>query len=230
MTNDIHSTGKKSAAVIEQSIMAFGVGMDPALREDIKNAYHFAFLVASKAFPEHGQTEQWFYKFREVMSNFGWLTLNQLYERERTESQSLKLGSIAFKGLTAIGQAALGNPVTDVITKLATDAIEGLGKVTEAQEIFKNNIREKKTSSVALAACVQNEAGEVFLAMTAIDSKPYDDHQLDTLFFEWESKSSSSYSGSVVLGYSSGLYDIARDDIRQRLQERTVRNVLNYEI
>jgi hypothetical protein len=230
MTASTPGSGGPSAAVIEQSLLAFGVGIDPATRTDIKNAYQFASLVATKQYPDEAETEQWFHTFVKVMRDCGWVALQRSYERERGEAQSLKLGAIAFKGIKVIGQAVLSNPMTDALMSLAADALEGLGKVTEAQELLQRNVREKKTSTVGLGACIQNEVGEVFLAMSAVNATPFDDHELNTIVFEWKSTSTELYSGNVVFVFNSDLYGSVRAHIKDTLAERTVRNVLDYDI
>ncbi|NIF25317.1 hypothetical protein F3J44_02860 [Pantoea sp. Tr-811] len=230
MTTVTPGSGNQSAAVIEQSLLAFGLGIDPAIRNDIKNAYQYASLVASRRFPNEGQTEQWFAQFIDVMRDCGWVALKRTYERERAQTQSLKLGAIAFKGMKVVGQAVLSNPLTDALAQLAADALEGLGQVTEAQDILLRNLKEKKTGTVGLGACIQNEAGEVILAMSAIDSTPFADHELNTVVFEWKSTAIELYTGSAVFAFNSDLYGSVRADIRNKLQDRAVRNVLDYDI
>ncbi len=230
MTNALQNASPQSAAVIEQSLLAFGVGMDLAVRTDIKHAFQFASLAASKAHPGDDQTEQWFDLFVRVMRDMGWVALKRSYERESSQAQSLKLGAVAFKTMKVVGQAVLSNPLTDALAQLATEALEGLGKITEAQDLLKRNLREKQVNTVGLAACMQNEAGEIILAMSAIDSKPFDDHQLHTMVFEWESQATAHYSAGVVFVFNRDMYGAVRDSIRERLEDRTVRNVLDYAI
>ncbi|MFJ4154579.1 hypothetical protein ACIPZF_07185 [Pseudomonas sp. NPDC089752] len=230
MTTEIRSSGNNTAAVIEQSLLAFGAGLDAAVRADIKNAYQFASRAASHSFSSEGETEQWFNHFIKVMHDCGWVTLMKSYEMERSQSQSLKLGAVVYKTMKVVGQAVLSNPLTDALANLAADALESLGKVNQAQEIFTRNLRERRSSTVGLGACIQNEVGEVFLAMSAIDSKPFDDHQLNNVVFEWESKSSAVYSGAVVFVFNRFIYDVVRDHIRQRLTDSAVSNILDYDI
>jgi len=230
MTTALQNTSSRSAAVIEQSLLAFGVGMEPAVRADIKHAYQFASLAASKAHPGDDQAEQWFNLFVKVMRDMGWVALKRSYERESSQSQSLKLGAVAFKTMKVVGQAVLSNPLTDALAQLASEALEGLGKITEAQDLLKRNLKEKQVNTVGLGACVQNEAGEIILAMSAIDTKPFDEHQLHTMVFEWESKATVHYSAGVVFVFNRELYGAVRDSIRERLEDRAVRNVLDYAI
>nr|WP_280042942.1 hypothetical protein [Pseudomonas sp. Hg5Tf]MDH2560103.1 hypothetical protein [Pseudomonas sp. Hg5Tf] len=71
-TTEILSTN--TAAVLEQSLMAFGAGMSVQSRTDVKNSYQFASLVASKLYDQEGQGEAWFKQFLKVMQDCGWVT------------------------------------------------------------------------------------------------------------------------------------------------------------
>ncbi|WP_145190148.1 MULTISPECIES: hypothetical protein [unclassified Pseudomonas] len=230
MTIDTTSAANKSAAVIDQSILAFGVGLDPDVRSDIKNVYQFASRVASKRYSQEGQTEAWFNQFIETMRDCGWVTLQRAYERESSQSQSLKLGAIMFKGIKVVGQAVLSNPLTDALAQLASDALEGLGKVTEAQDIFQRNLKERKASTVGLGACIQNDAGEIFLAVSAVDTTPFDDNNLNTVLFEWKSSASALYTGKALFVFNRDLYDTVRATIRDKLTQNTISKVLDYDI
>ncbi|MBK4998650.1 hypothetical protein IAE37_000926 [Pseudomonas sp. S31] len=229
MTENI-SSNRNSAAVIEQSLMAFGAGIEVGVRADIKHAFHFATLAASKQYPDQGQTEQWFKLFLQVMQDCGWVTLSRSYERESSASQSLKLGAVAYKSIKVIGQAVFSNPISDALAELAAKALEALGEVTEAQDILKRNMRERQISTVGLGACVQNASGEVLLVISAVDAKPLDDHELDTVAFEWKSTAAQMYTGSAVLVFHREVFDTLRETIAERVGERARRNVLDYEI
>ncbi|MCT8164753.1 MULTISPECIES: hypothetical protein [unclassified Pseudomonas] len=231
MTTDIiEKSDRPSAVVIEQILLGFGSGIELAALSDIQYAVHFASLGATKMFPGKHQTEEWFGKFSSVMRDVGWVPLQRSYEYETSSSQSLKLGAVAYKGLKVVGEAALSNPATDALMELASKALEGLGKVTEAQKLFKRNLDDKKTGTVGLATCIQNEAGQIILAISAVDATPFDDHKMDTVAFEWESTAKEIYSGRAVFVFNRDLYSAVREIIRNQLKDYTIRRTLDVEI
>lgn len=231
MTTDItQRSNRPSAAVIEQILLGFGVGIELAAVSDIKFAIHFASLAASKKFPGRGQTEQWLGVFVAVMRDVGWVPLQRSYDHEASSSQSLKLGAVAYKGIKVVGEAILSNPASDALMQMAAKALEGLGNVTEAQKVLERNLKEKDAGTVGLASCIQNEAGEIILAMSAVDATPFDDHQLDTVVFEWESKAKRIYSGTAVFVFNRDLYSAVREIIKDRLKDYTVRRTLDWQI
>lgn len=226
-TSEILSTN--TAAVIEQSLMAFGAGMTEQSRRDVKNAYQFASLVASKLYDEEGQGEAWFKQFLKVMQDCGWVTARHSYEREHASSQTLTIGAIAAKALGAAGTAVLGGPIGVALNKLTANAMSKLMQVDEAQKVFDRNVKSKKTANIGLASCIETSSGEVVLAMSCVHS---DDsaHDLDVVVLEWKSSAAQFYKGAAVLSFNKSLYEQVRATIEKKLGDRTIANVLDYDI
>ncbi|MDD2060190.1 hypothetical protein N5D52_05520 [Pseudomonas sp. GD03860] len=229
MTDTTEILSGNTASIVDQSLMAFGAGMSLQSRCDVKNAYHFASLVASKRFDQEGQGEEWFKAFLKVMHDCGWVTARRCYEQVNQGSQSLKVGAIAAKAVSSIGQAFLGGPVGAALNKLAENALEKLGLVDEAQQLLKRNIKDKANASVGLASCIETQTGEVVLVMSAVQVAAAT-HDLDLAVFEWNSSTLTSYTGSAALSFNKSLYEHVRSTIERKLGERIVSNVLDYDI
>ena len=229
MTDNIEILSENTAAVIEQSLMAFGAGMTVQSRTDVKNAYQFASLVASKLYDEEGQGEAWFKQFLKVMQDCGWVTARRSYERETSASQSLKVGAIAFKVVSGIGTAVLGGPVGAALSKLAEGALKKLGEIDTAQKLFERNVKNHKTANIGLASCIETANGEVVLALGAVNTQVAK-HDLDAAVFEWASSSSDTYKGAAVLSFNRAVYENVRATVERKLGDRSVSNVLDYEI
>lgn len=227
--SNILVTETNSAAVVEQSLMAFAAGMKAQTRSDILHSYQFASRVASKAYPTKEQSEEWYKRALEVMEDLGWLTIRRTYEREYSESQSLTLGSIAFKAMKAVGQAAFGGPVSEALGKLAGDALESLGSITEPQEVLKRNLEERETGSIGLVTCLENSEGEVLMLLTAVSTDGMEKSK-DTLVFEWKNTGAYNYSGAALLSFNTEHYARVREDVATRLGDLTRKNVSEYEI
>ncbi|CAM3947784.1 hypothetical protein [Pseudomonas] len=226
-TTEILSTN--TAAVLEQSLMAFGAGMSVQSRTDVKNSYQFASLVASKLYDQEGQGEAWFKQFLKVLQDCGWVTARRSYEREFTSSKTLTVGAVASKALGAIGTAVMGGPVGVALNKLTNDALAKLGQVEQAQKLFDRNVKNKKTATIGLASCIETSDGEVVLAMSCIHSDT-SAKDLDVFVLEWNSSSAEFYTGAAALSFNKPVYERVRATIESKLGDRSLGNVLDYEI
>lgn len=226
-TTEILSTN--TAAVLEQSLMAFGAGMSVQSRTDVKNSYHFASLVASKLYDQEGQGEAWFKQFLKVMQDCGWVTARRSYERESSSSQVLTVAAVTSRALGAIGSAVLGGPIGAAMNKLAGNALEKLGVNNEAQKLFDRNVKDKRTANIGLASCIETSEGEVVLAMSCVHTDT-SKHKLDLFVLEWDSSAETFYTGTAALSFNKALYERVRATIEDKLGERSLNNVLDYEI
>lgn len=217
-----------SAAVVEQSLIAFAAGMSLQNRTDVMNAYQFASLVASKLYDGEHQSEAWYKQNLKVMEDLGWLTVRRTYEREMSESQSLTLGAVAFKAMRIVGEAAFGGPIGDALSKVAEAALGSLGELTEAQEIFKHNFKDKLVGTIGLAACLETDDGQLMMVQTAVSTKGMS-RDLDTVAFEWKSTDTYHYSGTALLTFNIHHYARVREHVETRLGDRRFENVLQYD-
>lgn len=228
MTKEVSTKSGNLASVVDSSLLAFGVGFDQTLTEDIKNAYQFAYLVANAEVPGQKPEKDWFDCFVKVMSDLGWITLRKSYEREYEASHNFKLGAVAYRGVSAVGEAVLSNPITDALAKVAERAIEAIGGVVEAQQLLKHNVGQKDSTLLGLGSCVQNEVGEVFLAVSATNTSPFSNREVESIVFEWKSTGADHYSGRALFLMSRTLFDAARNIVNRKLIERTVNKALDY--
>lgn len=226
MTDNTQVTTTNTAAVVEQSLMAFGAGMSVQNRVDAKTAFHYASIRANEKFNQEGESEAWFNEFLRNMGNCGWGTLRRSYERESASGQSLTLGALAFKVINTVGTALYSGPIGEAMSKLVGDALEKLGVVTEPQRLFKHNVMEKNSATVGLASCIETSDGEVIMIMTAMTANAAQ-RDLDTVAFEWSSSASEQYAGMAVLTFTSGLY--LRDKVEERIREHLLA-ALDYDI
>lgn len=221
-------TDTNSAAVVEQSLMTFAAGMSLQNRIDVMNSYQFASLVASRLYDGEDQSENWYKQNLKVMEDLGWLTVRRTYEREVNDAQSLTLGNVAFKAIKIVGQAAFGGPVAEALGSVAMQAVESLGNITEAQDIFKHNYMQRQSGTIGLTTCLETAEGELMMLLTAVSTKGMA-RDLDTVAFEWKSTDNYHYSGTALLAFNSNHYARVREHVETRLGERRTQNVLEYE-
>lgn len=227
---DENTINGDSIAVVEQSLLALSAGMSVQSRRDTKTTFQYASRVASKLHDRDGESEAWFNKFLDVMRTLGWVVGKRSYERDYDQSRSLTLGPIAFKVVSAAGQALLGGPVGAAMAKLAGNALSALGNIEEAQQIYKQNLKGHPVSTTGLAACIETPEGELFMLVNAFSASP-SENDLNTTVFEWKSSSKERYCGSVVLSFNEVVYtDEVRASIEQKLIDKAVNAVSEFEI
>jgi len=219
-----------SAAVVESSLLAFGAGMSAQSRQDAKNSYLFATLVANKRHNQLTLSEAWFDYFLEAMSDCGWSVAQRTYDKESNSGHSLKLGNIVVKAVqVAAGSLLHGGPIVQALGQLAESAIAGLGANEQALTLFEHSLHRKSNVMVGVASCIETRDGEVVMALGAIQRNVRRE-DLDTLLFDWDSDTSATYRSTAALSFNSQVYARTRDLIQERLGDRAVSRIMDYEI
>ncbi len=231
MTNNTNEPlDLSSAAVVESSLLAFGAGMTAQNRQDVKNSYLFASLVANKRHNQLTLSEAWFDYFLEAMTDCGWAVARRTHEKASDTAQSLKLANVAVKAVQVAASSLLsGGPVVQALGLFAEKAIEGLGKNEEALTLFKRSLYRQSNVMVGVASCIETRDGEVVMALGAIQ-RTVRKEDLDTVLFDWDSNTSETYRSTAALSFNTQIYAKARDLVEQRLGERALSRIMDYDI
>jgi hypothetical protein len=229
MSNDKSVLSKDSAFLVENSLMAFGAGMALQNRTDVKNAFHFASLVAGRLHDPEQHSEHWYGQFLKVMQDCGWVTMRRNYAREASSATNVSVGAVALRLLGAAGTAALGVSAGKAFGLLAKAALEKLGASPDLKNVFLHKRKGKANGMVGLGACIETAEGEVLLVMGCVAAKAPESEN-DLLGIEWTITSSEFYTGTAVLSFNQNLYARVRDTVENKLQDRTASNVLEYQI
>ena len=229
MSNDKSVLSKDSAFLVENSLMAFGAGMTLQNRTDVKNAFHFASLVAGRLHDPEQESEHWYSQFLRVMQDCGWVTTRRNYEREASSATHVSVGAVALRLLSAAGTAALGVFAGKAFGLLAKAALEKLGVNPGLKDVFLHKRKGKGNGMVGLGACLETAEGEVVLVMGCVAAKaPASEN--DLLGIEWTITSSEFYTGTAVLSFNQDLYARVRRTVEDKLQDRSASNVLEYQV
>lgn len=229
MTDNNVILSNNSAVLVEDSLMAFGAGMSLQSRNDVKNSFHFASLVASKLYDQEEQGEAWYNQFLKVMQDCGWVIGRRSYERESASTTTVTVGAVALRVLGAAGKIALGGPVGDVLGKLAGAALDRLGVIQEDKQLFVQNKDGKGQGMVGLGACLETADGEVVMVMCCVDATA-PASETDLLGIEWTLSATEHYTGTSVLSFNKLIYARVRDHVADKLGERSISNVMEYDI
>lgn len=220
------TTTNDSAILVEGNLLACGAGMSAQSRHDVKNAFHFATLVADKAFDAEKQSRQWYDKFVDVMRDLGFTIPRRSFELETSAELSVTIGAIAIRAIGAAGNAMLGGTV---LGDLAKTAFDKLTTVENDAKVLDHKRKNKARGMVGLAACIETENNDVVMVVSCIQaSAPQLDD--DVLGIQWKLNKSRYYAGTAVLTLNNFVYDKVRETVENKLGVRSVENVLQYDI
>lgn len=220
------TTTNDSAILVEGNLLACGAGMSAQSRHDVKNAFHFATLVADKAFDAAKQSRQWYDKFIDVMRDLGFTIPRRSFELETSAELSVTVGAVAVRAIGAAGNAMLGGSVLGDLAKTAFDKMTTIGNDAKVLDHKRKN---KVRGMVGLAACIETANNDVVMVVNctqAIDPQLDD----DVLGIQWKLDKSHYYAGTAVLTLNTFVYDKVRETVENKLGVRSVENVLEYDI
>ncbi|WGV22068.1 MULTISPECIES: hypothetical protein [unclassified Pseudomonas] len=220
------TTTNDSAILVEGNLLACGAGMSAQSRHDVKNAFHFATLVADKAFDAEKQSREWYDKFVDVMRDLGFTIPRRSFELETSAELSVTVGAVAIRAIGAAGNAMLGGTV---LGDLAKTAFDKLTTVENDAKVLDHKRKNKARGMVGLAACIETENNDVVMVVSCIQaSAPQLDD--DVLGIQWKLDKTHYYAGTAVLTLNTFVYDKIRETVENKLGVRSVENVLQYDI
>ncbi|MFG0410693.1 hypothetical protein [Pseudomonas sp. NY5710] len=224
--SETQATTRDAAVLVEGNLLACGAGMSVQSRHDCKNAYHFATLVADKAFDAEKQSREWYDKLIDVMRNLGFTIPKRSFEQETSAELSVTVGAIAVRAIAVAGNAMLGGTQ---LGSLAKKAFDKMATVESDAKVLDHKRKNKTRGMVGLAACIETEQGDVVMVISCIQaSAPQLDD--DVLGIQWKLNKSRYYAGTAVLTLNNFVYDKVRETVENKLGVRSVENVLQYDI
>lgn len=220
------ATTNDAAILVEGNLLACGAGMSAQSRHDVKNAFHFATLVADKAFDAEKQSREWYDKFIDVMRDLGFTIPRRSFELETSAELSVTVGAVAVRAIGVVGNAMLGGTKLGDLAKMAFDH---LITVENDAKIIDHKRKNKARGMVGMAACIETEKNDVVMVVSCIQaSAPQLDD--DILGIQWKLDKTHYYAGTAVLTLNTFVYDKVRETVENKLGVRSVENVLQYDI
>ncbi|WP_060510550.1 hypothetical protein [Pseudomonas sp. NBRC 111124] len=219
-------TRSDAAILVEGNLLACGAGMSAQSRHDVKNAFHFATLVADKTFDAQKQSREWYDKFVDAMRDLGFTIARRNFELETSAELSVTVGAVAVRAIGAAGSALLGGTV---LADLAKSAFEKLTTVESDAKILDHKRKNKARGMVGMGACIETEKQDVVMVVSCIQaSAPSLDD--DVLGVQWTLDKTRYYAGTAVLTLNTFVYGKVRETVENKLGVRSVENVLQYDI
>ncbi|WP_426810407.1 hypothetical protein ABOC32_05995 [Pseudomonas sp. WOUb67] len=226
MSDETQVTASNTVVLIEGNLLAYGAGMSAQNRHDVKNAFHFATLVADKAFDAEKQSREWYDKFVDVMRDLGFTIPRRTFELETSADLSVTVGAVAVRAIGAAGNAMFGGTA---LGELAKRAFDKLTTLENDAKVIDHKRKNKARGMVGLAACIETENNDVVMVVSCIQaSAPNVDG--DVLGIQWKLDKTEYYAGTAVLTLNTFVYDKVRETVENKLGVRSVENVLQYDI
>ncbi|KIY38379.1 hypothetical protein TZ03_23075 [Pseudomonas sp. 10-1B] len=219
-------TANDAAILVEGNLLACGAGMSAQSRHDVKNAFHFATLVADKAFDAEKQSREWYDKFVDVMRDLGFTVPRRSFELETSAELSVTVGAVAIRAIGVAGNAMLGGTKLGDLAKMAFDK---LTTVENDAKVLDHKRKNKARGMVGMAACIETDNHDVVMVVSCIQaSAPQLDD--DVLGIQWKLDKTHYYAGTAILTLNNFVYDKVRETVENKLGVRSVENVLQYDI
>lgn len=226
MSDDKQVTTTDAGLLVEGNLLACGAGMTAQSRHDVKNAFHFATLVADKALDIEENGKAWYEKFLDAMRDLGFTTPHRSFELETSSEVKVTLGAVAVRVIGAAGSALLGGTTLGVLAKKGFDKLTNVENDTR---IIHHKKKSKARGVVGMAACLETEQGDVVMVMSCVRAtEPNLDE--DVLGVQFQIEKSEYYAGHAVLTLNNFVYDKVRATVEEKLGVRSVENVLQYDI
>lgn len=215
-----------AAILVEGNLLACGAGMSSQSRHDVKNAFHFATLVADKSFDAEKQSREWYERFIDVMRDLGFTIPKRSFELETSAELSVTVGAVAIRAIGVAGNAMLGGTK---LGKLAKMAFDKMTNVENDAKVLDHKRKNKARGMVGMAACIETANNDVVMVVSCIQaSAPQLDD--DILGIQWKLDKTHYYAGTAVLTLNTFVYDKIRETVENKLGVRSVENVLQYDI
>jgi hypothetical protein len=204
---------EKQAAVVNNVIAVFSPGMSQQNREDVRNCLHYCTLAADKQFPNEVDGTGWYHLFVAALKQVGWLKLTDSNESSHSSEHGMTLDTVAIKMISG-GLTALASPVLSagLMLPLIGDAVKGLAANSEASSLFNIKSQGKSGSRFAIAACAQNEDGDVQMALGMVSSDEKSNSN-QVLFATYSSTSKHLYAANDGLSFNAPVFAQVRADI-----------------
>jgi len=221
MSDDKQITTSDAAILIEGNLLNCGAGMSVQNRHDVKNAFHFATLVADKAFDAEKQSREWYERFIDVMRDVGFTIPRRSFELETSAELSVTVGAVAVRAIGVVGNAVLGGTS---LGDLAKRAFDKLSTVENDHKVLEHKRKNKARGLVGMACCIETDNNDVVMVMSCIQaSAPQLDE--DLLGIQWQLDKSQYYAGTAVLTLNTFVYDKVRATVENKLGVRSVEKV-----
>ncbi|MFJ9992135.1 hypothetical protein ACIQSO_15465 [Pseudomonas putida] len=226
MSNANQITTTDAGLLVEGNLLACGAGMTAQSRQDVKNAFHFATLVADKALDIEENGKAWYEKFLDAMRDLGFTTPRRSFELQTSSEMKVTLGAVAVHVIGAAGTALLGGTKLGVLARQAFDKVTNVENDTR---IIHHKKKSKARGVVGMAACMETEQGDVVMVMSCVRSTEPNRDQ-NVLGVQVQIEKSEYYAGQAVLTLNNFVYEKVRAAVEEKLGVRSVENILQYDI
>jgi hypothetical protein len=209
-------------------VIAITAGMSKTNKQIMKNTMLFATLAANSKFPEGGV--DWYRLYTRILSYCGWYSQFSGMSDYRTSNGRFTMDQVALQILeSAIVSAALPVSASMMLLKVAKDTVQALQQNDEPLRLFESTSKTHSGAKFAIASAAESEDGELVVAMAAVDFKA----QLDVtnvLFWEWSKSSVHIKRAENYMTLNHALYEGVKATIENRLTEKALQALMEFDI
>lgn len=224
--------GTPDASVVDAGVIAFVSGMSEQNKEDVRNSYQYASMVASKRYPDRKDGEKWNDLFVEVMSKIGWVFIDRRYDQLDSSNFGLTIDKAGLSVIASVvASAALPATIGPNLLKACGAALDVLKASDDKKplDMLKVKATDKDGGRFCMAGCAEDEDKEVIMAFGAVHYLA-PERKGNILFLNWDRSVTSIYSAKARIALNPSVYEMARPLIKKALGQNVETAIAHYEI
>lgn len=225
------TTDAQSAAVAPENLIIFSGNMSEDHKDYVTNSLLYSDLAAVNTTHRIANVAQrrkaWYANKTAVMNGLGWSDFNSSMREHSARSRKFTMDQFGLEILSkALAVAAVPGISAVTLMRLASEAIETLGKGGEPLRLFQNEYRAHQDGKFNIAVCMQSPAGDVVLVTTNIYFVA-SQSVTNVLFWEWQSTDVDVAAQSNTLVLNKGRFQRGKDKLAERLDDYMFEKILN---
>jgi len=212
------------AKVVGGSTVSFVGGVPKLIMQDVLNSTLLAQLAANKAYDRETETKLWYYKYREVLENIGWVIQEFSFSNQSSSGVTVKLDKVALNILKA---AMSGNEL--LVLKATLDALENADSGSKEVTLFDHNGSSGDGGNFQLSTASLDPNGNVQMSLGAFHFQASTSHTR-FLFFSWDTQNINIYGGAQSVILNEQIYATVRAAINTKLGDKAQKYVADIDI
>ena len=214
----------ESAVVIGNNVLSFVAGLDPQLKQDVKDSVLLAQLAAAKKYPNKDTHHvERYHLFSDVMTACGWTTTNDSIHKVTDLQQKFTMDQVALEII-----ASVVGP-NKAILEIVGIVFGALAKTPKALSLFENAAKGIDSGNFQILPCFPTVDDEVIMIKTGMQFSSAK-RVSKVLFWEWSSNEVNLYAAASSVTLNRKLYAGLRDKVAEKLGTSAMGKVENIDI
>jgi hypothetical protein len=205
------TAGSENAVVDAGSLLSFVAGVDRQEQEDILYSVQLAQRAANGAYDRFTQTQSWYQKYIEVLSNVGWAGEQLVFSQFDQSEGEFRMDQAALAIITAV---ASQNQLA--VLRASVTALEKLAEDDGTISLFDFNASLESSGNFQLGSVQKSANGALTMAVGAFYFRAMD-RRRRFLFFKWGRRKVHFWTAAQRMTLNTDFYAQRRADVKAKL-------------